>query len=156
MALVARPGDVPEYFDGPLFLFGSLIGFPLLDGGKGAEHQAADIGEDGGAARGDAILDEQSEEFGEGGVDSGRGLEFIWGESEKFSEVFRTVSELLFEGGVARAEARGRAEVGPATLASCGVAILAARGVVVSFLVHFGTPQWGCTPVFLERSDVKR
>jgi hypothetical protein len=47
----------------------------VLDGGEGAEKQAGGVGNDGGAARGDAILGEQDEQLGEDLVDVGGGGE---------------------------------------------------------------------------------
>jgi hypothetical protein len=48
-----------------------------LDGGKGAEQQAMDVGEHGGTARGDAILDDQGSELREECIDLDRGHEFV-------------------------------------------------------------------------------
>jgi hypothetical protein len=47
----------------------------MFDGGKGAEFEAGDVGEDGGAAGGDAVLDQQGREFREEVVDMGGGAE---------------------------------------------------------------------------------
>ena len=47
----------------------------VVDGGEGAEFEAGDISEDGGAAGGDAVLDEEAGEFGEEVVDLGGGAE---------------------------------------------------------------------------------
>jgi hypothetical protein len=46
----------------------------LFDGGEGAEEEAVDVGEDGGAARGDAALLEGEGEVPEMGVDVGGGF----------------------------------------------------------------------------------
>jgi hypothetical protein len=46
-----------------------------VEGGKGAEEEIADVGEDGGAARGDAAFGEQQEQTAEEEVDFGGGLE---------------------------------------------------------------------------------
>jgi hypothetical protein len=46
---------------GLVFEFGMEF---VLDGGEGAEEQVADVGKDGGAAYGDAILREKAEEIG--------------------------------------------------------------------------------------------
>jgi hypothetical protein len=55
---------------------GLVVGIELvLDGGEGAEEQAADVGEDGGVAGCNAILSEEVVEFGEGLVDAFGGLE---------------------------------------------------------------------------------
>src|SRR6266849_4263497 len=48
----------------------------VFDGGDGAEEEIADVGEDGGAACGDAILGKKAEEIGEDLVEVGSGLQF--------------------------------------------------------------------------------
>jgi len=45
-------------------------------GGEGAEEEIADVGEDGGAACGDAVLGKKAEEIGEDLVEVGSGLQF--------------------------------------------------------------------------------
>jgi hypothetical protein len=42
----------------------------ILDGGKGAEEQAGDVGESSGAASGDVAAGEETKEMGEGVVDA--------------------------------------------------------------------------------------
>jgi hypothetical protein len=54
---------------------GFVVGELLVDGGKGAEEQAGDIGEFGGASSGDVSAGEQTKELGEGMVDAFGGLE---------------------------------------------------------------------------------
>jgi len=50
--------------DDALGLVAGRIGF-VFDGGEGAEKEVADVGQDGGAARGDAVLRKKAEEIGE-------------------------------------------------------------------------------------------
>src|SRR3989338_9954731 len=52
-SLMRGAGDVPDDFGGAIFRVGG--GF-LFDGREGAEEQATDVGEDGGAAGGDAVF----------------------------------------------------------------------------------------------------
>src|SRR6266851_781032 len=51
------------------------VGF-VSDGGEGAEEEIADVGEDSGAARGNAILRKKAEEIGQDLVEVRGGLEF--------------------------------------------------------------------------------
>ncbi len=83
-------------------LFGFWMEF-LFDGGEGAEKQAVDVGEDGGASRGDAVLGEQEEELGEDLVDVRGGQEA----DELAHQVGGEVGDLAFlllEVGVTEAE----------------------------------------------------
>jgi len=50
----------------------------VLDGREGAQLEARDVGEDGGAARGDFVLGEENVEAGEGAIDAGGGVEVTW------------------------------------------------------------------------------
>ncbi len=71
MGLVALGAeDVPDDAD-ILVVVAGLV----LDGGKGAEEEARDIGDGGGASRGDAVLGEEGQEPGEDPVDFGGGGE---------------------------------------------------------------------------------
>jgi len=55
----------------------SLVGAGfVLDGGESAEEEIANVGEDGGAACGDAVLGKKAEEIGEDLVEVRGGLEF--------------------------------------------------------------------------------
>lgn len=47
----------------------------MLDGREGTEFEAGNVGKDGGAARADAVLDEEGGEFAEEEVDLDGGLE---------------------------------------------------------------------------------
>ena len=60
----------------------------VLDGGKGAEEQAADVGENGGAARGDAAFGEEIVEDAEGVVDALRPLEIVSAPGEGDTKIF--------------------------------------------------------------------
>src|ERR1700740_2010259 len=51
--------------------------FFLIDGGKGAQELAGDVGEDGGATGGDFVLGEEEQETGEEVVDLGGGGEVV-------------------------------------------------------------------------------
>ena len=67
-------GDVPDDSDGT-FLGVVVLGFSLY-GGDGAEKLIGDVSENGGAARGDAVLCEEEQEAGEEIVDGSGGCEF--------------------------------------------------------------------------------
>jgi hypothetical protein len=97
------------------FLFG--------DGGEGTEKEAADVGEDGGAARGDAALLEEGE-IRELEMDVRGGFFFGKLGSEQGGEVVGVVAErggvTLAEGGVRRGErSAALATVGSAMLTAC-------------------------------------
>jgi hypothetical protein len=65
-------GWVVPYHDGAVVIVG--IGF-AVDGGKGAEFEIGEVGEDRGATGGDAVLDKEAGELGEEVVDLDGGLE---------------------------------------------------------------------------------
>ena len=60
----------------------------VLDGGEGAEEQAADVGENGGAAWGDAAFGEEIVEDAEGVVDALRPLEIVSVPGEGDTKIF--------------------------------------------------------------------
>jgi hypothetical protein len=104
---------------GLLFRFLIVIGVMLvvvIDGGEGAEEQAADVNEDGGAAWGDASFGDEIVEGAEGVVDALGPLEIESITSEHLAKV------LLSSGcRVVRAEFRGRvARQGAALPSGCG------------------------------------
>lgn len=73
------------------FWFGGIgdAGYAVgIDGGVSAKEEAADVSEDGGTARGDAIFGDKLKEIGEGEVDALRGLEVLRGFEEEFGVVF--------------------------------------------------------------------
>jgi hypothetical protein len=112
VALGARDVDDDARFAG-VFLF--------VDSGEGAEEEAVDVGEDGGAARGDAALLEDEGEVPEVGVDVGG--RFIL--REILAEESGEVGGVVAEGGqMARAES-GVPQDEAATLAAGGGAVLA-------------------------------
>jgi hypothetical protein len=78
----------------------------VVDGGEGAEFEAGDISEDGGAAGGDAVLDEEAGEFGEEVVDLGGGAEVGGLVAEGCGEIGVGDLGVRMRGGVARAELR--------------------------------------------------
>lgn len=86
------------------FVFVEAVGVEfVVDGGKGAEFEVGDIGEDGGATGGDAVLDQEGGEAGEEVVDLDSGFEIGGFGAESGGEV--GVDEFCFEaGGVAEAE----------------------------------------------------
>jgi len=71
-------------------------GFVVVDGRKGAEEQAADIGESGGAANGDAIAGEDFIKFSERMVDALGGLETVRGVHQLFGKVGVLLEAFLF------------------------------------------------------------
>jgi hypothetical protein len=86
-----------------------LAGFGIalaLDGGERAEEEIASVGQDGGATRGDAVLREEQEKFGEKLIDVGGGVEFSDVGGEFVSEIHDRVGGRL-EMGVGTAE-KGR------------------------------------------------
>ncbi|HTQ62095.1 MAG TPA: hypothetical protein VMI32_17855 [Candidatus Solibacter sp.] len=60
----------------------------IINGGKGAEEEAVEIGEDRGAAGGDPIGGEKAIDVGEGEVDALRGLEILGSGEEIVGEIF--------------------------------------------------------------------
>ena len=75
----------------------------FCEGGKGAEEEAVDVGEDGGATRGDAALLEEEREVPEKGVDVRGGFLGVEGLAEEGGEVSGVVA-MAFGLGVADAE----------------------------------------------------
>jgi len=119
--------------DGLWFWFGQIVGLELdsggavgVDGGEGAEKQAADVRENGGAARGDAVLRQELVEVHEGMVDALRGLEKL----ELRGQVLVVIGgQFLFVAGVvACAEGGARARREAAALAAARVVMGAANG----------------------------
>ena len=104
---------------------GFLLNFEC-DGGEGAEKQLADVGEDGGAPRGDAVLGEEEEEIGEELVDVRGGVESSELADEVGGEV-GGIAFLLLKLGVTEAEAGSSVGDAEATAAIGGGAMLAAR-----------------------------
>jgi len=114
----------------------------LLDGGESAEEELIDVGEDGGAARGDAVLSEEDHEFGEEVMNLGGGVELGEVAGEGGGEVgVGGIGLLLLEAGMAKAETGMRVQdVQTATAAFAGE--MAAAGVVGGagfgvFISHF-------------------
>jgi hypothetical protein len=99
----------------------------LLDGGKGAEEEVADIGEDGGAAGGDAVVGEVAVEVAEGLVDACGGLEAVGVAGEDGGKL-RVVLGLVMAEGVAEAEAGVGVGDGEATVPALGRAVVAMGG----------------------------
>ena len=100
-------------------------GFVAVDGGEGAEKHAGDVGESGGAARGDASAGEKFVEGGEGVVDALGVLEVAGVLGEHSGEVFG-VGRL--RGGVAGTPGGFGIEDAGGALAALGGAVLAAFG----------------------------
>ena len=118
----------------------------VIDAGVSAEEQAADVGEDGGAARGDAVFGDEFKEIGEGVIDALRGLETLTGFEEEFG-VVSLGGEGLGELGVMRTEGRFGGS-GQTALLVVGEAVLTARrgiGDVVDgawVRAHDGPRKW--------------
>jgi hypothetical protein len=94
----------------------------VLDGGEGAEEQAADVGEDGGAARGDAAFGEEIVEDAEGVVDALRPLEIESVPGEGDTKIFGVAG---FGTGVSGTEGTTGAGHQGTTLAAGASAMLA-------------------------------
>jgi hypothetical protein len=89
-----------EFWRGGVFLIGGEF---AVHHGESAEELVGEVGEDGGAAGGDASFGEEDEDAGEGVVDVGGGVEVF----EAFWEIGGDVGlmiEILREMGVAAAE----------------------------------------------------
>jgi hypothetical protein len=109
-----------------------------------AEEQAADVGENGGTARGDAVLGQEFVEVAEGMVDALGGLEVVEIPGEGDVKIGGFL--LLLFGTMLGTECGVRAGSGETTLAAGGSAMLAPgreqRGVN-SLQFHFGSPWEG-------------
>ena len=118
----------------------------VIDRGVSAEEEAADVGEDGGAARGDAVFGDEFKEIGEGVIDALRGLETLTGFEEELGMVCLG-GEGLGELGVMRTEGRFGGS-GQTALLVVGEAVLTARrgiGDVVDgawVRAHDGPRKW--------------
>ena len=94
-----------------------------VHGGEGAEEQIADIGQDGGTARGDLVVGKELVQFAEGMVDAGGGLEMLGLACEgrgEFSEValfallivvFETEARVVVGNGQTAKAATGEAKL---------------------------------------------
>ena len=96
-------------------------------GGEGADHEAGDVGEDGGAARRDSVLGEEEIEGKQGGVDF-LGREQVVVGRENLVEAVAVVA-ILLDDVVGGAEAGVRVLRGQAAAASGGGAVVAADGI---------------------------
>jgi len=114
----------------------------LLDGGEGAEEELIDVGEDGGAARGDAVLREEDHEFGEEVMNLGGGVELGEQAGESGGKVaLGGIGLLIHEAGMTEAETGMRVEDAQ-TAAAAFAGEMAAAGVVGGegfgvFFFHF-------------------
>ena len=79
----------------------------MIDGGEGAKELIGDVGEDGGAARGDFIFGEEKKEAGEEFVDGDGGAELLEVGGED-GRSFRRVLLILRELGVGGNSKRNR------------------------------------------------
>jgi hypothetical protein len=118
-----------------LDLGGFVVVELILDGGKGAEEQAGDVGESSGAAGGDVSAGEETKEMGEGMVDALRGLEVFGVLGEQVGEVVGVGGGRF---GVARAELGLRVLDEASALAAGRSVVLAAFGGAGGFGVSFG------------------
>jgi hypothetical protein len=105
------------------------------DGGEGAEEQAGDVGESGGAASGDLAAGEETKEMGEGMVDALGGLEVFGVLGEQVGEV---VGVGGWRFGVTGAELGLRVLDDTSALASGGGVVLATFGSAGGLGVSFG------------------
>ena len=114
---------------------GLVFGCLQFHGGYGAENLVGDVGEDGGAARGDAAFSDEDEKAGEklvdgeGGVKLGELGEEIGGEVLEVAgrgEEGETGGDFALE----MAEAEAGFWTGKAAAPAIGIAMQAARGVV--------------------------
>jgi len=99
-----------------------------FDGGEGAEKGLAEIGQDGGTARGDAVLDEKHGDLGEKGMDAGGTIKSRKQADESRGEIF--VGGLELASDVAETEAGDWIEWGK-TAAAAGKGIVAAAAVIL-------------------------
>jgi hypothetical protein len=107
----------------------------ILDGGKGAEEQAGDVGESSGAASGDVAAGEETKEMGEGVVDALGGLEVFGALGEEIGEVVGVGGGRF---GVAGAELGLRVLDEASALAAGRGVVLATFGGAGGFGVSFG------------------
>jgi hypothetical protein len=97
-----------------------FVGF-VVDGGEGLEELLNDVGEDRGFPCRDAVLGEEDEEFGEGGLHVHGGIELSEVAEENRSEIDR-VGIVRAEGGMFLAEGGGVGSDGQAALMTVEVA----------------------------------
>jgi hypothetical protein len=114
---------------------GFVAGELLVDGGEGAEEQAGDVSEAGGAASGDVAAGEEPKEMGEGMVDALGGLEVFGAHGEQVGEV-AGVGGWRF--GVAGAELGLRVLDEASALAAGRSVVLATFGSAGGLGVSFG------------------
>jgi len=114
----------------------------LLDGREGAEEELIDVGEDGGAARGNAVLGEQDHEFGEEVMNLGGGVELAEQAGEGGGEVgVGGIGLPILKARMAKAESGMRVQDAQ-TAAAAFAGEMAAAGVVGGagfgvFISHF-------------------
>jgi hypothetical protein len=80
-----RAGDIPDNLDWGVFRSMALVF--LLDGGEGTHEQAGDVGQDGGATRGDTAFGEKSKEIGERAIDALGGVEGVASDGEEGAQI---------------------------------------------------------------------
>ena len=135
-------GDIEDHVLGRWVFRGFLL---MLDGGKGAEKNLSEIGQNGGAACGDAVLDEEDGDLGDEAVNAGGRLESGEQTEEGRGKVFVLGGQELAR-DVAETEAGGGIKDGQAAAASGGgeVATTILRG-------YFGEGLGPALPCFGER-----
>ena len=79
-----RAGSIDDVLNGGRRL---VVGCLQFHGGYGAENLVGDVGEDGGAARGNAILRQEEKKAGEEVVQGGGGVEFFEVAGEVASDI---------------------------------------------------------------------
>ena len=131
---------MPRNVEDRLRDFGRLFGLHALDGGESAEELIGDIGENGGTARGDAVLSLENDELGEEVVDAVEAVELFRILNEFGSEVGGL--HIFGKRGVTRAETGIRVGDEFAAASAIGEAMLAAVGIIdrkrVGRLLGFG------------------
>ena len=156
---VLVPFGTRKIDDDLLWLIGGLRVHFVLDSGESTEKEISDVGEDGGAAGGNAVLGEQAEEIREDLVDVRSGVELRELTDENGGEV-GLFAAFLARLNVFGAEARGGVRSGVTATAAGAGAVLTARQVigeagVGDFLVHFEPRReksWVCHPGVLQKS----
>ncbi len=128
----SRARDAPawKHFDLDLAGFHAIANY-----GEGAEEEAGDVGESGGASSGDVAAGKEPKEIGEGMIDALGGLEVFGVFGEKVGEV---VGVDGWRFGVAGAELGLRVLDETSALAAGGGVVLATFGSAGGFGVSFG------------------
>jgi hypothetical protein len=126
-------GKVPDDFDGAIF--GAGGGGLVFHGRDGPKELVGDVGQNGGATRGDTVFGEEKEKTGEKVVDGGCGLEFGDAGGEGGGQIRGAPGGL--DRTVTAAKKRRRAG-GRASAAAAGGGAVLTAGKVNGYVFHFG------------------